>query len=100
MQPAKNPPMLFLKAVDGRRVKDPKTFAVLAPDGEFKPDNSHWRRQLMHGDVVETVPPVEAVSPVQAMADAIASGEPPTVPTSEEVTVAKTKASKHAQGKD
>lgn len=52
---------LFLKAVEGRRVRDPKPpYKLLDEEGEWKPDNAHWRRQLeLHGDVVEATPPSE-----------------------------------------
>jgi hypothetical protein len=44
--------LIFVRPVEGRRVKDPFTFKVLAPEGEHKPDTSFWRRRLNDGDVV------------------------------------------------
>lgn len=51
-------PMLFLKAVPGRRVRDPEIpTRILSEDGDYKPDNSFWRLRLRDGDVVEALPP-------------------------------------------
>lgn len=48
---------LNLKPAPGRRVRDPITLALLAPEGESKPDNSYWQRKLRDGDV-ELIPEV------------------------------------------
>lgn len=59
----KPPKMIYLKAVPGRRVRDPEIPSrILTEKGDFKPDNSHWRRRIQEGDVVL----VEGVAPESA----------------------------------
>ncbi len=57
--------MLFLKAAPGRRVKDPDTLQLLAPNGEWKPETSYWHRRLIEEDVIviEIEQPVTEISP-------------------------------------
>ncbi len=43
----------YLKFVEGRLVRDPKTRAQLSAKGERKPRNTYWIRRLRSGDIVE-----------------------------------------------
>ncbi len=56
-------PELFLQAAPGRRVKDPMTLRLLAEGGEYKPDNSFWRRRLRDEDVIEVKPESKTADP-------------------------------------
>ncbi|UNM95668.1 DUF2635 domain-containing protein [Ignatzschineria rhizosphaerae] len=47
----------FIKAVEGRSVRDPETKEVLSSEGEFKYKNGFWLKRLKQGDVVEAKPP-------------------------------------------
>lgn len=44
---------------DGR-IEDPETGDLLPADGDWKPRDPHWLREIMRGDVVEAEPPEEA----------------------------------------
>lgn len=55
------PKTFVVRAAEGRRVRDPHSKQVLAPEGESKPQTSYWLRRLADGDVVEVKPePQEA----------------------------------------
>ena len=43
----------YLRAVEGRLARDPKTQVPLSEKGERKPKTSYWIRRLRSGDVVE-----------------------------------------------
>lgn len=63
---AREIPKFYIRPVPGRhiRVKDPYTFELLKAEGEWKPKNQYWVRQVsLFGDVEEITPPkaVEAV---------------------------------------
>lgn len=47
---------IFVKAVEGRSVRDPETKNILDDVGEFKPRNGFWLKRLKQGDVVEAKP--------------------------------------------
>jgi len=50
---------MFVKAAPERRVKDPYSLKLLAPEGEWKPREGYWTRRVLFGDCIEC-PPVEA----------------------------------------
>lgn len=35
-------------------IRDPVTMQPMPPEGEEKPDNNHWRRRLLRGEVAKT----------------------------------------------
>lgn len=47
----KDPAIMFVLPVEGRRIKDPVTLILLDPNGEWKPCNSYWDRKVKDGDV-------------------------------------------------
>ncbi len=47
-------------ATKHRAVRIPHTFGLLPPGGQEVPDNSFWRRRVVHGDVVLADPPTSA----------------------------------------
>ena len=53
---------MFVKPCEGRAVRDPTSRALLAADGEEKPDTRFWRRRVRDKDVEEAKrpPDVEA----------------------------------------
>lgn len=51
--------LIFIKAAEGKRIKDPITFQLLAPEGEYKPHSTFWARRLMEQDVIECAPALE-----------------------------------------
>lgn len=53
----REPTHFYLRAVDGRLGRDPKTRAPLSEKGERKPRNTYWIRRLRSGDVVEIKDP-------------------------------------------
>jgi hypothetical protein len=48
---------LFIKPAPGCLVRDPRTKAPLAADGENKPKNGFWLRRLRDGSVVKADKP-------------------------------------------
>ena len=48
---------MFVKPCEGRAVRDPTTRALLAVDGEEKPDTRFWRRRVRDKDVEEVKRP-------------------------------------------
>ena len=74
---------LFVKPVEGRRVKDPVTMRVLAPDGEWKPAVSFWHRRVLEGDVTDETeralllqaPEPEVTEPKQRKAKSLAESK-------------------------
>jgi hypothetical protein len=63
---AKVQEMFFVKACEGRRVRDSETFHVLAPEGEWKPKNTYWLRRVRDEDVIEVEEPkIEAVKSIK-----------------------------------
>ncbi|PWD90547.1 DUF2635 domain-containing protein [Ignatzschineria cameli] len=57
-----NQNQIFIKAADGRSVRDPETKQLLDEAGEFKPRNGFWLKRLKQGDVIETKPTRKTVS--------------------------------------
>ena len=81
---------MFVKPCEGRAVRDPTSRALLAADGEEKPDTRFWRRRVRDKDVeevkrpadVEAEPKAEDVKPAdQVAADFV--GQSPAVPVEE-----------------
>jgi len=54
---------MFVKAAPGRRVKDPYSLKLLAPEGEWKPVESYWLRRVLFGDCTESAPVVISETP-------------------------------------
>ncbi len=50
---------MFVKPAEGRAVRDPDSRALLAAEGEEKPDTRFWRRRVRDKDVLEAERPVE-----------------------------------------
>ena len=50
---------MFVKPCEGRAVRDPTTRALLAADGEEKPDTRFWRRRVRDKDVEEVKRPAD-----------------------------------------
>ena len=59
---------MFVKPAEGRAVRDPTSRALLAAEGEEKPDIRFWRRRVRDKDVVEAERPAE-VKPAPAAQD-------------------------------
>ena len=53
---------MFVKALPSRRVKDPYSLKLLAPEGEWKPRESYWMRRVLFGDCIECTPTEVPVS--------------------------------------
>jgi len=45
---------IFVKPVEGRRVKDPRTRELLRDLGAWVPKDSYWTRRIKDGDVTVT----------------------------------------------
>lgn len=61
---APNVKMIFVKPVEGRRVRDPLIpTRVLPPEGDMKHDNAFWRLRIAQGDVVIATAPEETPAP-------------------------------------
>lgn len=54
---------LFIKPAPGCLVRDPRTKAPLAADGESKPMNGFWLRRLRDGSVVKAQMPAKQTKP-------------------------------------
>jgi hypothetical protein len=50
---------MFVKPCEGRAARDPTSRALLAADGEEKPDTRFWRRRVRDKDVEEVKRPVD-----------------------------------------
>ncbi len=50
---------MFVKPAEGRAVRDPDSRALLAAEGEEKPDTRFWRRRVRDKDVVEAERPAD-----------------------------------------
>ncbi len=75
---------MFVKPCEGRAVRDPMSRALLAAEGEEKPDIRFWRRRVRDKDVemverpaeVEAQPKAEKVQPAdQVVAENAAAAE-------------------------
>ena len=75
---------MFIKPCEGRAVRDPTSRALLAADGEEKPDTRFWRRRVRDKDVeavgrpadVGAEPKAEEVKPAdQVIAENAAEAE-------------------------
>jgi len=56
----------FIKAADGRKMRDPFSRMVLKAEGQWVAWISYWQRALAAGDVIEATPPGEAQAKVPA----------------------------------
>ena len=48
---------IFIKAVNGRSIRDPDTKELLSESGELKPRTGFWLKRIKQGDVVESKAP-------------------------------------------
>ena len=60
---------MFVRPAEGRAVRDPTSRALLATEGEEKPDTRFWRRRLRDKDVEETDRPTAAEAEPAAEAE-------------------------------
>jgi hypothetical protein len=51
--------MIFVTPLDGKTLLNPDNMnQPLKPEGEFVPDNTFWRRRVLHEDVKQSSGPV------------------------------------------